>query len=179
MCILNVIKHILHQWFLIFSKSGNTFDYMKNLRNTKINEKTNKNIPRKNKYILENILLNIFKFYILKCIIKFLQSHNNNKKQKFGFYNFAEHRLRTSVLYFLYFIVTCKFTLCDFSINESFDYCLLFVLFWYYLLWLFQITNWIIVSECCIIECIMLLFFSKFSFIKWIYIYINLFTLYT
>ena len=27
-------------------------------------------MPRRNKYILENILLNIFKFYILKCIIK-------------------------------------------------------------------------------------------------------------
>ena len=60
-------------------------------------EKTN--IPRRNKYIFENILLNIFKFYILKYIIKFLQSHDNNKKKKkFGFYNFAEHQLRTSVL---------------------------------------------------------------------------------
>ena len=49
----------------------------------------NTNIPRRNKYILENI----FKFYILKYIIKFLQSHDNNKK-KFGFHNFAEHRLR-------------------------------------------------------------------------------------
>ena len=27
-------------------------------------------MPRRNKYILENILLNIFKFYILKYIIK-------------------------------------------------------------------------------------------------------------
>ena len=44
-------------------------------------QKTNKNIPRRNKYILENILLNIFKFYILKYIIKFLQSHDNNKKK--------------------------------------------------------------------------------------------------
>ena len=43
-----------------------------------IQEKT-KNISRRNKYILENILLNIFKFYILKYIIKFLQSHDNNK----------------------------------------------------------------------------------------------------
>ena len=43
-------------------------------------QKTNKNI-RRNKYILENILLNIFKFYILKYIIKFLQSHDNNKKE--------------------------------------------------------------------------------------------------
>ena len=41
-------------------------------------QKTNKNIPRRN--ILENILLNIFQFYILKYIIKFLQSHDNNKK---------------------------------------------------------------------------------------------------
>ena len=45
-------------------------------------QKTNKNIPRRNKYTLENILLNIFKFYILKYIIKFLQSHDNNKKKK-------------------------------------------------------------------------------------------------
>ena len=43
-------------------------------------QKTNRNIPRRNKYILEN-LLNIFKFYILKYIIKFLQSHDNNKKK--------------------------------------------------------------------------------------------------
>ena len=54
-------------------------------------QKTNKNIPRRSKYILENMLLNIFKFYILKYIIKFLQSHDNNKKKKFGFHNFAEH----------------------------------------------------------------------------------------
>ena len=54
-------------------------------------QKTNKNIPRRNKYILENILLNIFKFYILKYIIKFLPDHDNNNKKKFGFYNFAEH----------------------------------------------------------------------------------------
>ena len=53
--------------------------------------KANKNIPRGNKYILENVLLNIFKFYILKYIIKFLQSHDNNNKKKLGFYNFAEH----------------------------------------------------------------------------------------
>ena len=33
-------------------------------------QKTNKYIPRRNKYILENILLNIFKFYILKYTIK-------------------------------------------------------------------------------------------------------------
>ena len=37
---------------------------------------TSKNISRRNEYILENI----FKFYILKYIIKFLQSHDNNKK---------------------------------------------------------------------------------------------------
>ena len=33
-------------------------------------QKTNKYIPRRNKYILEDILLNIFKFYTLKYIIK-------------------------------------------------------------------------------------------------------------
>ena len=66
-------------------------------------QKTNKNIPRRKKYILENMLLNIFKFYILKYqyivkyIVKFLQSHDNNKK-KFDFHNFAEYRLRISVL---------------------------------------------------------------------------------
>ena len=54
-------------------------------------QKTNKNIPRRNKYILENILLNIFKFYILKYTIKFLQSRGNNNKKKLGFHNFAEH----------------------------------------------------------------------------------------
>ena len=54
-------------------------------------QKTNENIPCRNKYILENILLNIFKFYILKYIVKFLQSRDNIKKKKFGFYNFAEH----------------------------------------------------------------------------------------
>ena len=42
-------------------------------------------------YILENILLNIFEFYILKYIIKFLQGHDNNNKKKFDFRNFAEH----------------------------------------------------------------------------------------
>ena len=30
---------LLHQWFLTFLKSGNTFDYMKNLQNTKINDR--------------------------------------------------------------------------------------------------------------------------------------------
>ena len=44
-------------------------------------QKTKKNIPCRNKYILENI----FKFYILKYIIKFLQSRDNNNKRKFGF----------------------------------------------------------------------------------------------
>ena len=63
---------ILEQWFLTFLKTGNTFDYMKNFilileRNTKINDpKKKKYIPLGNKYILEDILLNIFKFYILK-----------------------------------------------------------------------------------------------------------------
>ena len=61
-------------------------------------QKTIKNIPRRNKYILEDILLNIFKFYILKYITKFLQSHDNNKKKIFSFHNFAEHRLRISEL---------------------------------------------------------------------------------
>ena len=72
---------------------------MKNLWNGKINDpkKTNKKIPRRNKYILGNILLNIFKFYILKCIVKFLQSHDNNKKN-IWIYNFMEHWLKTSAL---------------------------------------------------------------------------------
>ena len=48
-------------------------------------QKTNKSIPCRNKYILENILLNIFKFYVLKYIIKFLQSRDNNKKQNSAF----------------------------------------------------------------------------------------------
>ena len=47
-------------------------------------QNTDKNIPRRNKYILENMLLNIFKFYISKYIIKFLQSHDNNKKRNLG-----------------------------------------------------------------------------------------------
>ena len=66
-------------------------------------QKTNKNIPRTKKYILENILLNIFKFYILKYIIKFLQSQDNNNKKNLAFIvsrntckKLAEHRLRTS-----------------------------------------------------------------------------------
>ena len=32
----------LRQWFLTFLKSGNTFDCMKNLRNTEINDPKNK-----------------------------------------------------------------------------------------------------------------------------------------
>ena len=44
-------------------------------------QKTNKNIARRSKYILENILLNTFKFYISKDI-KFLQSRDNNKKKQ-------------------------------------------------------------------------------------------------
>ena len=55
---------------------------MESLRNTKIIQKTNKNIPRRNKYTLENILLGIFKFYILKYIIKFLHRHDNNNNKK-------------------------------------------------------------------------------------------------
>ena len=63
-------NHRVKRRFLTFLKSGNTFDYIKNFRNTEINDskETNENIPRRNKYILENILLNIFKFYILKYI---------------------------------------------------------------------------------------------------------------
>ena len=36
-------------------------------------------MPRGNKYILENILLNIFKFYILKYIIKIEKNLRNTK----------------------------------------------------------------------------------------------------
>ena len=54
-------------------------------------QKTNKNIPRRNKYISENILLNIFKFYILKYFIKFLQSHDNNNKKNFIKYSLQSH----------------------------------------------------------------------------------------
>ena len=68
-------------------------------------QKTNKNIPRRNRYILENILLNIFKFYILKYIINFLQSRDNNKKKNSAFIisrnickKLAKHRLRTNVV---------------------------------------------------------------------------------
>ena len=68
-------------------------------------KKTNKNILRRNKYILENILSNIFKLYILKYIIKFLQSHDSDKKKNSAFIisqttckKLAEHRLRTSDL---------------------------------------------------------------------------------
>ena len=69
-------------------------------------QKTNKNILRRNEYILENILLNTFKFYVLKYIIKFLQSHDNNNKEKNSAFiisrntckKLAEHRLRTSGL---------------------------------------------------------------------------------
>ena len=32
----------LEQWFLTFLKSGNAFDYMKNLRNAEINDPKNK-----------------------------------------------------------------------------------------------------------------------------------------
>ena len=90
--IVNLLKiNNLEQWFLTFLKLRNTFDYVKNVRNTKINDPKNKR-----KHILENILLSIFKFYILKYIIKILQSRDNNKKKKFAFHNFTEHRLRTS-----------------------------------------------------------------------------------
>ena len=59
---------------------------MNNLWNTEINDskKTNKNVPRRNKYILENISLNISKFYILKCI-KSLQSRDKKKKKNSAF----------------------------------------------------------------------------------------------
>ena len=39
---VKIKDHDLHQWFLIFLKSGNTFDYTKNLRNTKIKDPKNK-----------------------------------------------------------------------------------------------------------------------------------------
>ena len=68
---------------------------MENLRNTKINDKTSRNIPRRNKYILENILLNIFQFYILKYIIEFLQSHDNNNLKKIRFLQFAKSSRNT------------------------------------------------------------------------------------
>ena len=65
-------------------------------------QKTNKSIPRRNKYILENILLNVFKFYILKYIVKFFKSHDNNNKKNLAFIisrntwkKLAEHRLRS------------------------------------------------------------------------------------
>ena len=60
----------------------NTFDYVKNLQNAKMTQKTNKNVPRRNKYILENILIKYLEIYTLKYIIKFLQNHDNNKKKK-------------------------------------------------------------------------------------------------
>ena len=40
-------------------------------------QKANKNIPRRNKYLILENILNIFKFYILKYIVKFLQSHDS------------------------------------------------------------------------------------------------------
>ena len=55
---------------------------MKNLGNTKIND-TKK--QTKTSRVEINILLNIFKFYILKYIIKFLQSRDNNKKKNSAF----------------------------------------------------------------------------------------------
>ena len=51
----------LVQWFLTFLKKSKTKLTI---------EKTNKNIPRRNEYILENISSNIFKFCILKYITK-------------------------------------------------------------------------------------------------------------
>ena len=65
-------------------------------------------IQKTNRNILENILLNIFKCYILKYIIKFLQiiiNRDNNKKKNSAFIisrntckKLAEHRLRTSAV---------------------------------------------------------------------------------
>ena len=72
-----------------FEVMENTFDYMKNLQNAKMTQKTNKNVPRRNKYILENILIKYLEIYTLKYIIKFLQNHDNNKKKNW---------LRTSAL---------------------------------------------------------------------------------
>ena len=58
-------------------------------------QKTSKNIFRRNKYILENILLNKFKFYTLKYIVKFLQSRDDNNKKNSAF---IISRLKTSVI---------------------------------------------------------------------------------
>ena len=46
----------LEQWFLIFFKSENTFDYIKICWTPKLMiQKTNENIPRGNKYIIKYI----------------------------------------------------------------------------------------------------------------------------
>ena len=50
------VDNRLEQWFLTFSKSGNTFDYMKICGTPKLMiQKTNKNLPRRNKYIIRYI----------------------------------------------------------------------------------------------------------------------------
>ena len=74
--IIYFYSYRVEQWFLIF------LIVWKICWTSKLMiKRTNKNMPRRNKYILENILLNIFRFYILKYIIKFLQSYDNNKKK--------------------------------------------------------------------------------------------------
>ena len=52
------------------------------MKNTKINDPKKQT---KTSRVEINILLNIFKFYILKYIIKFLQSGDNNKKKYSAF----------------------------------------------------------------------------------------------
>ena len=66
------------QWFLTFLKSGEHF-WLYEKWNTKINDPAKQ---AKTSRVEINILLNIFKFYILKYIIKFLQSRDNNNKKK-------------------------------------------------------------------------------------------------
>ena len=51
---LQVLNERLTQWFLTFLKTGNTFDCMKNLRNTKIND------PKKKKTKTFRVEINIF-----------------------------------------------------------------------------------------------------------------------
>ena len=73
-------------------------------------QKTNKNIPRRNKYILENISLNIFKFYILKYFIKFHQSHDNNKKKNSAFVSITQGEPKVSSNLFLQQDIKIKIT---------------------------------------------------------------------
>ena len=53
----------LKQWFLTFLKLGNTFDYIKNLRNTEISD------PKKKKTKTSRVEMNVyFRKYIIKYI---------------------------------------------------------------------------------------------------------------